>query len=94
MKRKGVSYSQSERHKEGHLMSTCDFYHRGVMERISEEDDICFKRLPLHLHNYKTGPRVYTSTCVFHQYGRSRVDEKRMLLSLMASTHGKHHRAG
>lgn len=66
----------------------------GVMKRISEEDDICFKRLPLHLHNYKTGPRVYTSTCVFHQYGRSRVDEKRMLLSLMASTHGKHHRAG
>lgn len=64
------------------------------MERISEEDDICFKKLPLHLHNYKTGPRVYTSTCVFHQYGRSRVDEKRMLLSLMASTHGKHHRAG
>lgn len=59
------------------------------MECISEEDDICFKKLPLHLHNYKTGPRVYTSTCVFHQYGRSRVDEKRMLLSLMASTHGK-----
>lgn len=59
------------------------------MERISEEDDICFKKLPLHLQNYKTGPRVYTSTCVFHQYGRGRVDEKRMLLSLMASTHGK-----
>lgn len=29
------------------------------------------------------------STCVFHQYWQRRVDEKRMLLSVMASTHGK-----